>query len=423
MREEKQNRPEGKYAGYIFNRRMSVMFLLGFSSGLPLSLCASTLQAWMATVDVSIRTIGLFTLAQIPYVLKFLWSPLMDRYSPPGFDRRRSWILSSQILLVIVIALMALSDPHRNLEVMGMLALLIAFLSASQDIAFDAYRTDLLGEKERGMGVGISVSAYRVAMIVSGAGVLIMADHIGWQAAFLVISTLFLFGIAGVFIGPLARYAARPPASLNEAVAEPFKEFLSRDSAWLILIFIVLYKLGDAFAGSLTTAFLISGLGFTPTDVGLINKVVGLVMTIAGALLGGLMMIRIGLFSALLWFGILQALTNLGFMFLALYGKTYAGAVCVITMENLAGGMGTAAFVAFLMALCNHRYTATQFALLSALAAIGRVFVGPPSGQLVAWLGWGDFFFITFLVALPGTVMLFWLKGNISRLDQATVAP
>ncbi|MBM2830255.1 MAG: muropeptide transporter AmpG [Gammaproteobacteria bacterium] len=371
----------------------------------------------MADADINIKTIGLFTLAQIPYVLKFLWAPLMDRYAPPGFDHRRSWILVSQLFLIIVIVLMALSDPHHDLEIMGLLALLIAFLSASQDIAFDAYRTDLLNGKERGMGAGISVSAYRIAMLVSGAGVLIMADHIGWQAAFLVISALFIIGITGVFYGPNIRYESKPPATLSEAVVNPFQEFLQRDSAWLLLIFIVLYKLGDAFAGSLTTVFLISDLGFSLTDVGLINKVIGLIMTVVGALLGGGLMIRIGLFNALLWFGLLQALTNLGFMFLAISGKSYAGAVIVIAMENLAGGMGTAAFVALLMALCNHRYTATQFALLSALAAVGRVFVGPPSGQLVALLGWADFFFITFLTALPGICMLFWIKPGLDRLN------
>jgi len=394
------------------------MFLLGFSSGLPLSLCASSLQAWMATVDINIRTIGLFTLAQIPYVLKFLWSPFMDRYAPPGFDRRRSWIFVSQLFLIVVIMLMALSDPHRNLKIMGILALLIAFLSASQDIAFDAYRTDLLSEKERGIGAGISVSAYRIAMIVSGAGVLIMADHIGWQAALLVISVLFIIGVTGVIYGPNIKYVSKPPSTLNEAVINPFKEFLERDSAWLILIFIVLYKLGDAFAGSLTTAFLITDLGFSLTDVGLINKVIGLIMTIVGALFGGGLMIHIGLFNALLWFGIVQALTNLGFMVLAVYGKSYAGAVVVIGMENLAGGMGTAAFVALLMALCNHRYTATQFALLSALSVVGRVFVGPPSGQLVALLGWVEFFFITFLIALPGIILLLSFKPKFNQLDQ-----
>jgi PAT family beta-lactamase induction signal transducer AmpG len=408
--------PQGENS-LIFNRRMSVMFLLAFSSGLPLALSTSTLQAWMASVNIDIKTIGLFTLVQIPYVLKFFWAPLMDRYSLPGFDRRRSWIFFSQCLLIVVVILMAFSDPGNSIHMMGILALSIAFLSASQDIAFDAYRADLLTEKERGMGAGISVTAYRIALIVSGAGVLIMADYIGWQAAFLVISMLFLFGMAGVFLGPNVGRDIRPPATLDEAVIQPFVEFLKRDSAWLFLLLIVLYKLGDAFAGALTTVFLISGLGFSVSDVGVINKFIGLVMTIMGALLGGVLMFRIGLFYALLWFGLLQAITNLGFMVLAWYGKSYAGAVIVIGMENFAGGMGTAAFVALLMALCNHRYTATQFALLSALAAIGRVFVGPPSGHLVVWSGWTEFYFITFFAALPGLILLYKLKTKFKQID------
>ncbi len=403
----------------VFNRRMSVMFLLAFSSGLPLSLSTSTLQAWMASVDIDIKTIGLFTLVQIPYVLKFLWAPLMDRYSLPGFDRRRSWIFFSQCLLIMVIILMAFSDPGESIHIMGILALAIAFLSASQDVAFDAYRADMLTEKERGMGAGISVTAYRIALIVSGAGVLIMAGHIGWQSAFLIISLLFVFGMIGVYLGPDVGGEVKPPATLDEAVVQPFVEFLRRDSAWLFLLLIVLYKLGDAFAGTLTTVFLIAGMDFSVSDVGVINKFIGLIMTIMGALLGGVLMFRIGLFYALLWFGLLQAFTNLGFMVLAWYGKSYAGAVMIIGMENFAGGMGTAAFVALLMALCNHRYTATQFALLSALAAIGRVFVGPPSGHLVASLGWTEFYFITFLVALPGLVLLQKLKPEFMQLDHA----
>ena len=402
---------------HLFKRRMAVMLLLGFSSGLPLSLCASTLQAWMATVDTSISTFGLFTLAQIPYVLKFLWAPFMDSSALPFFDRRRGWIFLSQLLLIIAIVLMAFSDPRSNLPLMGLLALMIAFLSATQDIAFDAYRTEVLTERERGIGVGVSVSAYRIAMIVSGAGVLIMADHIGWEAAFLMVSLLFLVGVAGVMLGPDADIRARAPVTLNEAVVEPFREFLGRQSAWLLLIFIVLYKLGDAFAGSLSTVFLLSGLGFSLTDVGLINKVISLIMTIVGVLAGGSLMLRFSLFNALFWFGVIQAVTNLGFMFLAWYGKDYMGAVMVIALENLAGGMGTAAFVALLMALCNHRYTATQFALLSALASLGRVFVGPPSGQLVAMLGWMQFYFITFLIALPGLILLRYLQPVLRHYE------
>jgi len=410
---------QSEYIKAVFNRRMSVMLLLGFSSGLPLSLCASTLQAWMATVDTNILTIGLFTLAQVPYVLKFLWAPFMDRYALPVFDRRRGWILLSQLLLMLAIVLMAFSDPRSNLPLMGLLALLIAFLSATQDIAFDAYRTEILEGKERGIGVGISVSAYRIAMIVSGAGVLIMADHIGWQAAFLIVSLLFIVGMVGVVLGPDADIRSRAPVTLNEAVVEPFREFLERRSAWLLLAFIVLYKLGDAFAGSLSTVFLISGLGFSLTEVGVLNKVISLVMTIAGALIGGGLMIRLSLFNALFWFGAIQAVTNLGFMFLAAHGKDYIGAAIVIALENLAGGMGTAAFVALLMALCNHRYTATQFALLSALASLGRVLVGPPSGQLVTMLGWTQFYFLTFLIALPGLGLLWYLRPVLSQYGRA----
>ncbi|MFQ5660079.1 MAG: MFS transporter [Gammaproteobacteria bacterium] len=409
-----------EYLKWIVNRRMGVTLLLGFSSGLPLSLCASTLQAWMATENISVRMIGLFTLAQIPYVLKFVWSPFMDRFALPGLDRRRSWILVSQLALILVVAAMALSDPHRNLQMMGLLALVIAFLSASQDIAFDAYRTDLLSEKERGIGAGVSVSAYRIAMLVSGAGVLIMHDYIGWRASFLIISLLFIIGIIGTLLGPNIDSVSKPPATLEAAVVRPFREFLARDMAWLLLLLIVLYKLGDAFAGSLTTVFLIADLGFSTSDVGIVNKGLGLIMTLVGALYGGALMIRIGLFRGLLWFGILQAVTNLGFMSLAMYGKSYLGMVVVIALENLAGGMGTAAFVAFLMTLCDHRFTATQFALLSALSAVGRVFVGPPSGVLVEAMGWAPFFFITFLVALPGIVLLVYMRKPIESYHQPT---
>lgn len=406
-----------KNTSQISGRRMAVMAMLGFSSGLPLALSAGTLQAWMASIDISIATIGLFTLAQLPYVLKFLWAPLMDRYAPSLFDRRRGWIFLSQIMLIVVIALLAGSDPRRQLEIMGLLALLIAFISASQDIAFDAYRAELLPPKERGLGAGISVSAYRIALIVSGAGALIMADHIGWHAALLIISLLFVVGMLGVILGPDVNSKTQAPASLDEAVVQPFIEFLRRDGAVWILVFIVLYKLGDAFAGSLTTAFLIADLQFSLADVGWINKFIGLAMTIVGALAGGALMIRLGLFRALLWFGVLQAFTNFGFTLLAWYGKSYAGAIMVVGLENLAGGMGTAAFVALLMALCNRSYTATQFALLSALASLGRVFAGPPSGFLVETIGWPLFYLTTFAVAVPGLLMLLLLKRRILALE------
>jgi len=397
---------------------MVVMLLLGFSSGLPLALSSGTLQAWLADTDVDIKTIGLFTLVGLPYTLKFIWSPIMDRFVPPGMGRRRGWMLLTQFVLIIFIASMMLVTPEEHLFMMGVIGLSIAFCSASQDIAIDAYRTDVLHPKERGIGAGITVGGYRTGMLVSGAGALILADQIGWQTTYLVVSCLMLIGMLGTIIGEQPVYQAKPPATLESAVIDPFKEFMSRPGSWVLLLLIVLYKLGDAFAGTLTTAFLIKELQFTPTDVGIIIKGFGWVATISGAIYGGALMIRLGLFKALLGFGILQALTNLGFMLLAWYGKSYIGMVIVIGLENLSGGMGTAAFVALLMALCNHRYTATQFALLSALAALGRVFVGPPSGYLVDAIGWIVFFFITFLVALPGLLLLYKLRLLLSKYDE-----
>ncbi|MEE9552513.1 MAG: MFS transporter, partial [Gammaproteobacteria bacterium] len=280
------------------------------------------------------------------------------------------------------------------------------------------YRADLLYPKERGFGAALSVMGYRIAMWVSSGLALIIADHGNWQVAYCVMAALLFIGVITTLFSPEPTWQAKPPVSLKEAVIEPFKEFITRSHAITILIFIILYKLGDAFAGSLTMTFLLRGLEFSLTEVGLIYKLLVIFATIIGGLLSGALMIRYGLYRCLLWFGILQAVTNFGFMVLAWVGKSYLGMIIVIALENFAGGMGTIAFVALLMALCNHHYTATQFALLSSLAAIGRVFVGPPSGYLVDALGWVIFFFITFLVALPGLFLLLGLKNRIENYDQ-----
>ncbi len=398
------------------NPRMLAMLLLGFSSGLPLALTSGTLQAWLAVAGVDIRDIGLFALVGLPYTLKFLWSPLMDRFIPPRLGRRRGWMLLTQACLALALAGMALGSPGGGLVYLALLALLVAFLSASQDIAVDAYRTDVLPPPERGLGAAVSVAAYRLAMLVSGAVALILSDQIGWRNTYLLMAGLMGVGMLASLLGP-EPVIVPAPTSLRAAVLEPFKEFSRRRAGLLILLMIVLYKLGDAFAGTLTTAFLIKDLGFTPTDVGVINKGLGLLATLFGALAGGTLMIRLGLYRALMWFGILQAVTNLGFMALALAGHSYLGMVLVIAAENLAGGMGTAAFVALLMALCNHRYSATQYALLSALAAIGRVFVGPPAGQIVAAWGWPLFFLGSFVIALPGLLLLYLLREHVIQRD------
>ena len=402
----------------LLNPRVVTVLFLGFSSGLPLALSGGTLQAWLTVEDVDIKTIGLFSLVGLPYTLKFLWSPLMDRFVVPIFGRRRGWIALSQLALIGLILGMSVTSPQNGLWFLALLAFCLTFVSASQDVAIDAYRTEVLRERERGMGAAVSVTGYRVAMLVSGALALILSEYLGWRATYMLMALTMSIGVVAVWLGPEPEDPGTPPASMKDAVEGPFKEFFSRTGVWSLLALIVLYKLGDAFAGSLTTTFLIRGVNFSVGEVGAINKGMGLASTIIGALFGGVLMARLRLFKALLIFGILQAVSNLSFMVLALVGKSYPLMIFTIAFENLAGGMGTAAFVAFLMILCNHSYTATQFALLSALASLGRVFVGPLSGVLVDGMGWTVFFFTTFLFALPGLVLL-WVMREVVKGTEA----
>ena len=394
--------------------RILAVLLLGFASGLPLALTSGTLQAWLAVENVDIKTIGLFTLVGQPYTYKFLWAPLMDRYTPPLLGRRRGWLVITQLALLAAIALMGALSPRDSTWTLGLLALVVAFLSASQDIVFDAYRTDVLKEEERGAGAAATVFGYRIAMLVSGGLALILVDNwLTWPQMYGLMAALMLIGVAATWRAPEPDVAARPPLTLEAAVREPLVEYFSRNGAGLLLALIVLYKLGDAFAGSLTTAFLLRGPGFSLSDVGWANKWLGLIATIAGALFAGALMAKLRLYRALMLFGALQAVTNLGFMALAMAGKSYPLMIAAVAAENLCGGMGTAAFVALLMSLCDRRYSATQYALLSALAAVGRVYVGPAAGLMVDAVGWTTFFFLTFLVALPGLLLLWWLRDRL----------
>ena len=418
--------PLSSYTVIFTQRRVAFMLLLGFSSGLPLALTTGTLQAW-ATVDgLDIKTISFLTLVGSAYTLKFLWAPLMDRFVPPLLGRRRGWMLVTQLLLVAGIALMGTQSPQASIMALALIAVVVAFCSASQDIAFDAYRTDVLHQEERGAGAAVSVLGYRLAMLVSGGLALVLADSfLGWQATYWLMAALMFIGIVATWFAPEPEVVVPPPRTLNDAVVGPMKDFFARDGAVFVLVLIVLYKLGDAFAGSLSTAFLIRGVGFSATEVGAINKILGLIATIAGALAGGALMARLSLYGALMLFGILQAVTNLGFWFLAVTPKAYWSMATVVGLENLAGGMGTAAFVAFLMTLCRVRYSATQFALLSALAAVGRTYLaGPLSGVMVESFGWANFFVVTVLIALPGLILLWMQRVNIERLsDAAPAAP
>jgi len=402
----------------LMNRRVGALTVLGFSSGLPLALSGSSLQAWMTVEGVDLKTIGIFSLVGLPYTLKFLWSPLMDRFVPPILGRRRGWVLVCQVLLLVFIFLMGMTSPKQMPWLMAFLAFSVAFFSASQDVVIDAYRTDVTRQEERGVAVAVSVMGYRVAMLVSGALAMILSQPLGWENTYILMAFLMTIGMCGTFWGPEPERLTTAPKSLGEAVSGPFKNFMSRPTALMFLAMIILYKLGDAFAGSLTTAFLIRGKAFSPAEVGVINKGMGLAATLIGAFLGGALMAKLGLFRSLLYYGILQAVSNLSFMAVAAFEKSYVLMALAVGVENLSGGMGTAAFVAFLMALCDTRYTATQFALLSAFASLGRVFVGPPSGIIAEQVGWVLFFGLTFLAAIPGLILLWIMRQNVKDLEE-----
>jgi PAT family beta-lactamase induction signal transducer AmpG len=398
-------------------RNLFATLLLGFSSGLPLALTASTLQAWFTVTGASILAIGSLGLIGQPYVYKFLWAPLLDRWIPPLLGRRRGWLIITQFTLLLAIAGMTLANPQTNPLLLVSLAFLVAFLSASQDIAVDAYRTDVLKSHERGLGATLTSWGYRIGMLVSGALALVLADKFGWRPMYLFMASLMSIGLFASWVGeePINPPQNTLPASLQAAVVEPFKEFLSRKSAWLILLFIVLYKLGDALSVSLTTPFLIRGLGFSLTTVAIVNKGIGFAATMLGLLVGGLLMMRIRLFKALFYFGVLQAVAILALLQLALAGKNYHLLVFAIFTDNFCNAMGSIAFLSFLMSLCDHRYTATQYALFSALSSIGRVFIGPVAGLIVTYFSWPVFFILSLAACFPGLGLLWYLRHSVSN--------
>ena len=404
------------------NRRVAPLLALGFASGLPLALTTGTLQAW-ATVDgVSLQAIGFLTLVGSAYTLKFLWAPLMDRFTPPLLGRRRGWMVITQLLLAISIMTMGALSPRDALLPLALIAVFVAFCSSSQDIAFDAYRTDVLHKEERGAGAALSVLGYRLAMLVSGGLALVIADSwLGWGTTYVVMGALMGLSVIATLLAPEPEIPAVAPRTLSEAVTGPLLEFFNRPGAITILVLIVLYKLGDAFAGSLSTTFLIRAAGYSATEVGTINKLLGLGATIIGALTGGALMARVGLFRSLMLFGLLQAVSNLGFWLIAVSPKNIVLMATAIGVENLCGGLGTAAFVALLMSLCDRRFTATQFALLSALSAVGRTYLaGPLAPPMVEAYGWPTFFLVTVVIGIPGLLLLWWRRADIARLDNVT---
>jgi PAT family beta-lactamase induction signal transducer AmpG len=395
------------------------LLALGFASGLPLALTGGTLQAWATIEQVSLQEIGFLTLVGTAYTLKFLWAPLVDRYAPPWLGRRRGWMVLMQVLLALGMLAMGCLSPGQSLLPLALLAVFVAFCSATQDIAFDAYRSDVLRKDERGAGAALSVLGYRLAMLVSGGLALIMADQwLGWGATYMLMGALMLLMALASFWAPEPEVPTQTPRSLQQAVLEPFREFFGRPEAVTVLVLIVLYKLGDAFAGALSTTFLIRAAGYTASEVGTVNKLLGLAATIVGVLAGGALMARLGLYRSLMLFGLLQAVSNLGFWVISVSPHNVWIMAAGVGIENLCGGMGTAAFVALLMGLCNQQFSATQFALLSALTAVGRTYLaGPLTPQLVQYAGWPTFFLLTVLIALPGLWLLHWRRRDIDRID------
>lgn len=410
----------------MFQFRLLCILFLGFSSGLPLALSGSTLQAWLTSTDVDIKTIGLYAAVGFPYTYKFLWSPLLDYINPRVFDHRRGWVFWMQIGCAGVLCWMAFIETHE-LWLLALAAASLAFCSATQDMAIDAYRADLLPASERGLGAAYYVTGYRIAMLVSGGLALILAgEWLGWRGTYLLMAGLLVISAVITAISPRVErdesVSARAQRSnIWKIVRSSARDFMTKDKAIWLLGLIILYKVGDAFAGSLTTAFLLKGLGFSLTEVGAVNKSVSLIATLLGTFIGGWAMIRIGLFASLMIFGLAQAISNLSFWALTLIDPSLLSMGVAIFIENLCGGMGTAAFIALLTAMCSVQFSATQYALLSSLASVGRVYLAAPAGYAVDAFGWGDFFIYSTIAAFPGLIALWLLRRPIQLLDHDPV--
>jgi PAT family beta-lactamase induction signal transducer AmpG len=399
----------------LFTRRMLICVFTGFSSGLPLYLLFNLLPAWLRSEHVDLKTIGLFALIQFPYTWKFIWSPLLDRYALPILGRRRGWMVLTQAGLLVVIATLGGFSPVTQLATIAWCATLLAVFSATQDIVLDAYRRELLDDAELGLGNAVHVNAYRIAGLVPGSLSLILADFLPWDKVFMITALFMLPGIAMTLMVKEPQRAV-PPRTLREAVVEPFREFINRQgwrSASLILAFLLFYKLGDSLCTALATPFYLD-MGFSKTDIGLIAKNAGLWPAVIGGMLGGLWMVKIGINRALWLFGVVQIVAIFGFAWLAHIGHhSDIGALertqlaMVIGMEALGVGLGTVAFVAFIARTTHPAYTATQFALFTSLMAMPRTFANAATGWLVESMGWGGFFMLCALLAIPGMLLLF----------------
>jgi len=399
--------PAASWRQYL-NRRMLICVFLGFTSGLPLFILLSLLQAWLAKSGLNVKTLGLFALVMFPYTWKFVWSPLMDRFHFGRMGRRRGWMFFTQLLLFLGIGAMGMLDPLTEVGAIAFMASVVAFLSASQDIAIDAFRREILPDEELGLGSAIHVNAYKLSGMVPGALSLVLADRMPWPTVFWVTAAFMLPGLLCSLLVREPKVYGTPPKSLSDAVVLPFREFIARGgwgNALWVLGFIFLYKLGDSMATALATKFYID-LGFSMTEIGVVSKTTSLWASVAGGILGGIWMVKLGINRGLWVFGVLQAIPILGFAWLAHVGADLPVLAAVIGLEAFGVGLGTTAFVAYIMRETDPRYTATQFALFTSLMAVPRTFVNSSVGYIVAETGWLNFFLICFVLALPGMLML-----------------
>jgi len=390
----------------VFSGRMFTALIMGFSCGLPLLLTITVLQAWMQEEGVDLTVIGLMALVGLPYTVKFLWAPFLDRFTLPFFGRRRGWLLTAQLALALAIAGMGLTNPGANPWLVAVAAFLVTFFSASQDIVVDAYRREDLPDEELGLGSSLYVNGYRLGMLLASGGGLILADHIPFPWVYLIMAGCMAPGILTTVLAPEPPLPPGAPTRLREAVIDPLMDYFSRHGALWILAFILLYKIGDTMASAMTTPFYLD-IGFSKTEIGAVVKLFGFWAIVVGSLIGGIIMLRLGINRSLWIFGVLQAVSTAGFALLARVGHSVPLLSGVIAFENLSGGMGTAAYVAFMASITNKRFTATQYALLSSLMGVPRVLASAPTGFLAKQFGWEAFFIVCTLIAAPGMLLLF----------------
>jgi len=385
---------------------MFVALIMGFASGLPLLLTITVLQAWMKEEGVDLTVIGIMSLVGLPYTLKFLWAPVMDRFTLPLLGRRRGWLLFSQIALICSIAGLGFTNPGQSPWTVAFAALLVTFLSASQDIVIDAYRREDLADEELGLGSSLYVNGYRIGMLLAGGGGLIIADHMSFTRVYIIMAACMVPAVITTLLTPEPIVTAGAPKNMREAVLNPLTDYFTRKGALLILLFILLYKIGDSMASAMTTPFYLD-VGFSKTQIGTVVKFFGTGATILGSFMGGLLMLHLKINRSLWVFGFLQAISTAGFALLARIGYNVPALTGVIAFENFSSGMGTTAFIAFMASITNKKFTATQYALLSSLVGVPRVLASAPTGYLAKNIGWEGFFVFCTVMAIPGMLLLF----------------